>query len=67
MAKHNPKLNPCAPYQRLGFGISLEVRRAVADQLLRNGCSQREVRKSLALSGRQVRKAVNSIKHPTNV
>jgi len=68
MAKHNPKLNPCRPYLTpdIQQGLSLEVRRIAAGQLIQQGWHQRRVRKTLELSGRQLRKAINQTKRATN-
>jgi hypothetical protein len=69
MAKHNPKLNPCRPYLTpdIQQGISLETKRLVAGQLISSGWHNRRVRKTLELSGRQLRKAINNLKRPANV
>lgn len=69
MAKHNPKLNPCRPWLTpdIQQGLSLEVKRIAAGQLIQQGWHKRRVRKTLELSGRQLRKAINLTKRPANV
>lgn len=69
MAKHNPKLNPCRPWRSpdIQQGLSLEVKRIAAGQLIQQGWHKRRVRKTLELSGRQLRKAINQTKRAANV
>lgn len=69
MAKHNPKLNPCRPWLTpdIQQGFSLQIKRLAAAQLLAEGWHNRRVRKTLELSGRQLRKAINQTKRPANV
>lgn len=69
MAKHNPKLNPCCPWRDsiMNTHLSLELKREAAEQLLDLGWHKRRVRKTLELSGRQLRKAINQTKRPANV
>ncbi len=69
MAKHNPKLNPCRPYLTpdIQQGLSLQVKRIAAGQLIQQGWHKRRVRKTLELSGRQLRKAITQTKRAANV
>jgi hypothetical protein len=69
MAKHNPKLNPCRPYLTpdIQQGLSLETKRIVAAQLISSGWHKRRVRKTLELSGRQLRKTIQTLKRFNNV
>jgi hypothetical protein len=73
MAKHNPKLNPCAPYRKVkAFTIggvadaNFETKEAVFYLALQKFHS-RAIRKMLGLSGRQFRKAIYNIKRTANV
>ncbi len=73
MAKHNPKLNPCKPVPRLdlsplkqeaqrrGFNWLTWGLRKIAQELFTDHkMKPRHIRKTLDISGRQMRKAIKA-------
>lgn len=70
MSKHNPKLNPAAPYRNDGvWALPLEERRKVAVDILNAAIRDtdkepphaRAIRKACNISARQFRKAVKEV------
>jgi hypothetical protein len=75
MAKHNPKLNPCKPVPRLDLGdmrkeakargfnwLTWGLRKLAQELFTDHKMKPRHIRKTLAISGRQFRKAVKGKK-----